>query len=134
MLTTRTIGISGGNTQRVSVRLSAKEAVYARDASIKTIYEHIFGMIVTQVNHNLSGIDCGNSNNGATAQELSRNPELSFISILDIYGFENYEINSYDQFLINYANESLQNIFNRYTLDCIIIYYDCIMNLMFSFL
>ena len=107
LLTTRTIGISGGNTQRLSVRLSAKEAVYARDASIKTIYEHIFDMIVTQVNRNLSGGGCD------TVQELCRNPELSFISILDIYGFENYEINSYEQFLINYANESLQNIFNR---------------------
>ncbi|XP_029431749.1 unconventional myosin-Va isoform X2 [Rhinatrema bivittatum] len=78
--------------------ISKLQAVNARDALSKHIYANLFGWIVHHVNHALH----------STAKQHS------FIGVLDIYGFETFEINSFEQFCINYANEKLQQQFNMH--------------------
>uniref|UniRef100_A0A4W5MKI8 Myosin VA n=1 Tax=Hucho hucho TaxID=62062 RepID=A0A4W5MKI8_9TELE len=72
------------------------QASNARDALAKHIYAKVFNWIVDHVNKSLR----------ATVKQHS------FIGVLDIYGFETFEINSFEQFCINYANEKLQQQFN----------------------
>uniref|UniRef100_A0A670KGK5 Myosin VC n=1 Tax=Podarcis muralis TaxID=64176 RepID=A0A670KGK5_PODMU len=72
------------------------QALNARDALAKKIYAHLFDFIVERINK---------------ALEFS-GKQHTFIGVLDIYGFETFDINSFEQFCINYANEKLQQQFN----------------------
>ncbi|CAL8243411.1 unnamed protein product [Lota lota] len=74
------------------------QAVNARDALAKHIYAKLFSWIVEHVNKAL----------------VTNIKQRSFIGVLDIYGFETFEINSFEQFCINYANEKLQQQFNMH--------------------
>uniref|UniRef100_A0A4W4EKV3 Myosin VAa n=1 Tax=Electrophorus electricus TaxID=8005 RepID=A0A4W4EKV3_ELEEL len=74
------------------------QAVNARDALAKHIYAKLFTWIVEHINQALH----------------STSKQHSFIGVLDIYGFETFEINSFEQFCINYANEKLQQQFNMH--------------------
>uniref|UniRef100_A0A8C3SU88 Unconventional myosin-Va n=1 Tax=Chelydra serpentina TaxID=8475 RepID=A0A8C3SU88_CHESE len=76
--------------------ISKLQAINARDALAKHIYANLFNWIVDHVNKALH----------------STVKQHSFIGVLDIYGFETFEINSFEQFCINYANEKLQQQFN----------------------
>ncbi|XP_059570663.1 unconventional myosin-Va isoform X4 [Alligator mississippiensis] len=78
--------------------ISKLQAINARDALAKHIYANLFNWIVNHVNKAL---------HSAVKQH-------SFIGVLDIYGFETFEINSFEQFCINYANEKLQQQFNMH--------------------
>ena len=76
--------------------LSVEDANYTRDALAKTIYSRLFDRMVTLVSNSLSG---------------TKEPQ-NFIGVLDIYGFEFFDINSFEQLCINFANEKLQQHFN----------------------
>ncbi|XP_076835832.1 unconventional myosin-Vb isoform X2 [Brachyhypopomus gauderio] len=78
--------------------MSRAQASNARDALAKHIYAYLFEWIVEHINKAL---------HTSTKQH-------SFIGVLDIYGFETFEINSFEQFCINYANEKLQQQFNSH--------------------
>uniref|UniRef100_A0AAZ3S3L6 Myosin VAb n=1 Tax=Oncorhynchus tshawytscha TaxID=74940 RepID=A0AAZ3S3L6_ONCTS len=78
--------------------LSKVHAVNARDALAKHIYAKLFSWIVDHINEALR----------------SAVKQHSFIGVLDIYGFETFHINSFEQFCINYANEKLQQQFNMH--------------------
>ncbi|XP_029025243.1 unconventional myosin-Vb isoform X2 [Betta splendens] len=79
-------------------KMSSKEAENARDALAKHIYARMFHWIVEHINLSLQ----------------TSSKQNSFIGVLDIYGFETFEINSFEQFCINYANEKLQQQFNSH--------------------
>ncbi|KAJ8391648.1 hypothetical protein AAFF_G00087890 [Aldrovandia affinis] len=74
------------------------QAMNIRDALAKHIYAKLFTWIVEHVNKALH----------------STVKQSSFIGVLDIYGFETFDINSFEQFCINYANEKLQQQFNMH--------------------
>ncbi|XP_039984530.1 unconventional myosin-Vb [Xiphias gladius] len=79
--------------------MSGQQAVEARDALAK----HIYGQLFTWTVHRLN-----------SALRTQRGQARSFIGVLDIYGFETFDRNSFEQFCINYANEKLQQQFNRH--------------------
>ncbi|KAL9101498.1 MAG: hypothetical protein Q9163_003246 [Psora crenata] len=82
------------------VPLNTTQATAVRDALAKAIYFNLFDWIVARTNEKLKAT-------GATDQS---------VGILDIYGFEIFERNSFEQLCINYVNEKLQQIFIQLTL------------------
>ncbi|CAZ84294.1 unnamed protein product [Tuber melanosporum] len=101
-LTLRMIETSrGGRRGSVyEVPLNPTQATAVRDALGKAIYQNLFEWIVDRVNISMK-------TRGAIAHT---------IGILDIYGFEIFENNSFEQICINYVNEKLQQIFIQLTL------------------
>ncbi|XP_065197006.1 unconventional myosin-Ic-like isoform X2 [Sycon ciliatum] len=93
----KTILVSG---DKVASPLNLEEAVYSRDAMSKAIYERLFSWLVCHVNRTL---------------EVKRS-DTAVIGLLDIYGFEVFQVNGFEQFCINYCNEKLQQIFIELTL------------------
>ncbi|PYH41241.1 class I myosin myoA [Aspergillus saccharolyticus JOP 1030-1] len=82
------------------VPLNTVQALAVRDALAKAIYFNLFDWIVGRVNSSLT----------------ARGAITNSIGILDIYGFEIFEKNSFEQLCINYVNEKLQQIFIQLTL------------------
>ena len=80
-------------------RLNAVAAADGRDALAKAVYAALFDWLVARINASFAN---------------TRGAALTTISILDIYGFEFFERNSFEQLCINYANERLQQQFNRH--------------------
>lgn len=77
------------------------EATFGRDAFAKAVYDRLFSWIVDKIN---SAIAVDSTN-------YSKNYKSSLIGVLDIYGFEIFDNNSFEQFCINYCNEKLQQLF-----------------------
>ncbi|KAG6610827.1 myosin-like protein [Phytophthora cinnamomi] len=90
-------------TDFVSMKLSAAQANNARDALAKALYGKLFDWMVKKINHFLKMDDSQKAKGG-----------LHFIGILDIFGFEVFPKNSFEQLCINFANETLQQQFNDY--------------------
>uniref|UniRef100_A0A8C7UC88 Myosin 1D n=1 Tax=Oncorhynchus mykiss TaxID=8022 RepID=A0A8C7UC88_ONCMY len=80
---------------------TAQEASYGRDALAKAMYERMFCWIVGRIN---DVIEVKNYD----AKVHGKN---TVIGVLDIYGFEIFQNNSFEQFCINYCNEKLQQLF-----------------------
>jgi len=102
VLTTRIIETSRGGRRgsAYDVPLNPAQAIAVRDALSKGIYYNMFDWIVQRVNQSLR----------------ARGTVAYSIGILDIYGFEIFERNSFEQLCINYVNEKLQQIFIQLTL------------------
>ncbi|MED6251576.1 Unconventional myosin-Ie [Ataeniobius toweri] len=89
----------GGKTETISVTLNTEQACFSRDALSKALYTRLFDYLV----------DCINKAMQKKTEELN-------IGVLDIYGFEIFQQNGFEQFCINFVNEKLQQIFIELTL------------------
>ncbi|KAL5559547.1 hypothetical protein UlMin_035758 [Ulmus minor] len=78
--------------------LDCNAAVAGRDALAKTVYARLFDWLVEKINKSVG-------------QDLTSRMQ---IGVLDIYGFECFKDNSFEQFCINFANEKLQQHFNEH--------------------
>jgi hypothetical protein len=94
-LTLRTIEVRGDRTMALN---SVEQAYQAADALSKAAYDHMFDWLVGRINVSVSG-------------QMSS----QFIGVLDIFGFEIFEKNHFEQLCINYTNEKLQQHFNKHT-------------------
>uniref|UniRef100_A0A673HT36 Myosin-9 n=1 Tax=Sinocyclocheilus rhinocerous TaxID=307959 RepID=A0A673HT36_9TELE len=75
-----------------------EQAEFAVEALAKATYERLFRWLVMRINK---------------ALDKTKRQGASFIGILDIAGFEIFELNSFEQLCINYTNEKLQKLFNH---------------------
>ncbi|CAJ1070558.1 LOW QUALITY PROTEIN: unconventional myosin-Ih [Xyrichtys novacula] len=88
-------------SEEVLTPFSVDHAVYARDALAKAVYGRTFNWLVNKINESLANKDSSRK---------------TVIGLLDIYGFEVFNVNSFEQFCINYCNEKLQQLFIELTL------------------
>ncbi|XP_043217178.1 unconventional myosin-Ia-like isoform X2 [Amphibalanus amphitrite] len=85
-----------GRLDAVTVELSAAEACSARDVLARALYSRLFAWIVMRINETI---------------KPKKHAKRKVLGVLDIYGFEVFERNGFEQFCINFCNEKLQQIF-----------------------
>ncbi|KAJ7070755.1 microfilament motor [Mycena amicta] len=103
VLTSKIVETQRGGGRRGSVYdvpLNPSQAGSARDALSKAVYNNLFEWIVSRINVSMK----------------PRSAHTQIVGILDIFGFEIFEDNSFEQLCINYVNEKLQQIFIELTL------------------
>ncbi len=103
----------------VHVRLSPSVAKDSTDALAKEIYARIFDVLLKSINEYTQGRtdqDYGETEvvNDGEGQPTSKTGDYGVICLLDIFGFERFQVNRFEQLCINYANEHLQH---KYVLD-----------------
>uniref|UniRef100_A0A8C4ZP39 Myosin X n=1 Tax=Gadus morhua TaxID=8049 RepID=A0A8C4ZP39_GADMO len=94
VLTHRSMILRG---EEICTPLTVEQAVDSRDSMAMALYSQCFAWIIRRLNARIRG-----------------NDDFLSVSILDIFGFENFEVNRFEQFNINYANEKLQEYFNKH--------------------
>ncbi|XP_057798033.1 myosin-9-like isoform X2 [Salvia miltiorrhiza] len=78
--------------------LDPEGAKMSRDGFSKTMYSRLFDWLVDKINNS-----------------IGQDPNSDvLIGVLDIYGFESFKTNSFEQFCINFTNEKLQQHFNQH--------------------
>ncbi|XP_012413194.1 unconventional myosin-X [Trichechus manatus latirostris] len=93
-LTQRSMILRG---EEILTPLNVQQAVDSRDSLAMALYARCFEWVIKKINSRIKGKD-----------------DFKSIGILDIFGFENFEVNHFEQFNINYANEKLQEYFNKH--------------------
>ncbi|XP_018413949.1 PREDICTED: unconventional myosin-X [Nanorana parkeri] len=83
--------------EEISTPLSVQQAIDSRDSMAMALYSQCFTWVIKKINSRIKGKD-----------------DFKSIGVLDIFGFENFEVNRFEQFSINYANEKLQEYFNKH--------------------
>ncbi|KAH8741190.1 myosin-related protein [Cryptosporidium ryanae] len=98
----------------IKIPVSLEAAFQTRDSMAKAIYSKLFDWLVFRINKSMTN---GLINNNAPSGGYSASDKKVFsgksIGLLDIYGFEVFDVNSFEQFCINFSNEKLQQQFNH---------------------
>ena len=92
LLATRQIKVNGETTVATH---NPEQAAAARDALVKIMFDRLFTYLVNRINE--------------TVDDPAK--AVNYIGLLDVYGFEFFEVNSFEQLCINFANEKLQQFF-----------------------
>ncbi|XP_041328621.1 unconventional myosin-Ia [Pyrgilauda ruficollis] len=87
--------------ETVLTTLTVPQGYYGRDALAKNIYSRLFDWLVNRINSSI---------------QVKSDKQRKVMGVLDIYGFEIFQDNGFEQFIINYCNEKLQQIFILMTL------------------
>uniref|UniRef100_A0A7S2FEI0 Uncharacterized protein n=2 Tax=Octactis speculum TaxID=3111310 RepID=A0A7S2FEI0_9STRA len=90
-----------GNRSVILVQYNLQQASEARDALVKAVYGNLFQYIIDRINKSL-------------AENATSDTHANIIGVLDIFGFESFEKNSFEQLCINFCNEKLQFHFNEH--------------------
>ncbi|XP_039610985.1 unconventional myosin-X-like [Polypterus senegalus] len=94
VLTQRSMILRG---EEICSPLTIEQAMDSRDSMAMALYSQCFSWIIMKINTKIKGKE-----------------NFKSVGILDIFGFENFEVNRFEQFSINYANEKLQEYFNKH--------------------
>ena len=104
--------------EEMQVPMGKEKAEAARDALAKSCYSRLFTWMVARLNETLIIQEDGTKNTSASSvSTASAAMETVSAGILDIFGFEIFHRNEFEQLCINYVNEKLQHFFNKYTFD-----------------
>mmetsp|Transcript_24118 Transcript_24118/g.35755 ORF Transcript_24118/g.35755 Transcript_24118/m.35755 type:complete len:1311 (-) Transcript_24118:71-4003(-) len=109
------VNIEAGGEKLVK-KLFLDQSIKAKEALIKATYGSLFAYLVQRINNCING-GIGEIVEGdelADKVESTVPSVAAFIGVLDIFGFESFEKNSFEQLCINYCNESLQQQFNKF--------------------
>eukprot|EP01091_Cochliopodium_minus_P002670 TRINITY_DN1251_c0_g1_i2.p1 TRINITY_DN1251_c0_g1~~TRINITY_DN1251_c0_g1_i2.p1 ORF type:complete len:527 (-),score=175.60 TRINITY_DN1251_c0_g1_i2:1721-3274(-) len=104
-LTTKTLTTG---QKKLNVPQQKSEAMISRDSFAKDLYSYLFDQVVALIN---KSIQVSTNKKGEEEEDRYRK-----IGVLDIYGFEIFDNNSFEQFCINFCNEKLQQYFIELTL------------------
>ncbi|KAL7574803.1 hypothetical protein ACA910_010647 [Epithemia clementina (nom. ined.)] len=96
------------NGERLYKNLSIEKAQKAVEATMKATYGALFEHIVRRINQSIAA-----QQSPEPAGRKNMSPTTT-IGVLDIFGFESFETNSFEQLCINHCNEALQQQFNRF--------------------
>jgi len=127
-LTTKKLVLGGVTQDEVLKKMDAGKACETRDALAKATYASLFKWLVGKVNKSFAkeerrfqagALESSSSETSSSESFSSGNfPSpagwCTTLSVLDIYGFEQFNRNSFEQLCINYANEKLQQGFNKH--------------------
>ncbi|XP_019378232.1 PREDICTED: unconventional myosin-X-like [Gavialis gangeticus] len=94
VLTQRSMILRG---EEISSPLTVEQAADSRDSLSMALYSQCFSWLIGKINTKIKGKE-----------------NFKSVGILDIFGFENFQVNRFEQFNINYANEKLQEYFNKH--------------------